>query len=120
MLKFVSGHLVRQYHLFFCVFILIYYLLWCCSLILLSGDIKTNPGPISNSRQCLSIYHWNLNSITAHNYAKVIICSIMITLPTIKEERCLYLLQIDPSFKNFEYFKSRWMYQLCLMYKSSS
>ena len=52
-------------------FILIYYLLWCNSLILLSGDIKTNPGPILSSGQCFSICHWNLNSITAHNYAKL-------------------------------------------------
>ena len=44
----------------FYVFTLIYYLLWCSSLILLIGDIKTNPGPISSSGQCLSIWNWNL------------------------------------------------------------
>ena len=67
----VSGYLVIQYLRIFCVFILIYYLLWCSSLILLSGDIKTNPGLISSSGNCFSIFHWNLNSITAHNYAKL-------------------------------------------------
>ena len=55
----------------FYVFILIYYLRWCSSLILLSGDIKTNPGPTPSSGQCFSICHWNLNSITAHNFAKL-------------------------------------------------
>ena len=45
--------------LLFYVFISIYYLLWCSSLILLSGDIKTNPGPISSSGQCFSFCHWN-------------------------------------------------------------
>ena len=55
----------------FYVFILIYYLRWCSSLILLSGDIKTNPGPTPSSVQCFSICHWNLNSITAHNFAKL-------------------------------------------------
>ena len=53
------------------MFILICYLRWCSSIILLSSDIKTNPGPIPSSRQCFSIYHWNLNSITAHNFAKL-------------------------------------------------
>ena len=55
----------------FYVFTLIYYLLWCSSLILLIGDIKTNSGPISSSGQCFSICNWNLNSITAHNCAKL-------------------------------------------------
>ena len=38
---------------------------------MLSGDIKTNPGPISSSGQCFSIYHLNLNSIATHGYAKL-------------------------------------------------
>ena len=41
------------------------------SLILLSGDIETNPGPTPSSRQCFSICHFNLNSITAHNFANL-------------------------------------------------
>ena len=48
----------------FYVLILIYYLQWCSSLILLSGDIETNPDPTP-------ICHWNLNSISAHNFAKL-------------------------------------------------
>ena len=40
-------------------YVFIVNLLWCTSLILLSGDIKTNPGPISISGQCFSICHWN-------------------------------------------------------------
>ena len=38
---------------------------------MLSGYIKTNPGPTPSSGQCFSICHWNLNSITAHNFAKL-------------------------------------------------
>ena len=38
---------------------------------MLSGDIKTNPGPTPSSGKCFSICHWNLNSITAHNFAKL-------------------------------------------------
>ena len=40
-------------------------------LINLSGDIEENPGPKLNSSQKLSICHWNLNSIAAHNFIKV-------------------------------------------------
>ena len=58
------------------MFILIYYLRWCSSLILLSGDIETNPGPTPSSGQCFSICHWNLNSITAHNFAKLSLLTV--------------------------------------------
>ena len=50
---------------------MIYYLLLRCSLVSLSGDIKTNPGPISSFGQCLPIWPWNLNTIAALNYAKL-------------------------------------------------
>ena len=35
-------------------------------LILLSGDIETNPGP-----KLISVCYWNLNSISAHNFTKI-------------------------------------------------
>ena len=40
-------------------------------LITLSGDAELNPGPKRNASQTLSIYHWNLNNICAHNFAKL-------------------------------------------------
>ena len=36
-----------------------------------SGDIEENPGPKPNSCEYLSIWHWNLNSISAHNFIKL-------------------------------------------------
>ena len=36
-----------------------------------SGNIEPNPGPKPNSRQSFSICHWNLNSISAHNFIKL-------------------------------------------------
>ena len=62
---------MKYHRFFFNVFVLIYYFLWCSSLILLSGNIKTNPGPISSSGPCFSICYWNINSIIAHNYVKL-------------------------------------------------
>ena len=40
-------------------------------LILLSGDIEMNPGPKPIAGQSFSICHWNLNSISAHNFTKI-------------------------------------------------
>ena len=40
-------------------------------LLKLSGDIEENLGPKPSSNQSFSICHWNLNSISAHNYIKV-------------------------------------------------
>ena len=36
-----------------------------------SGDIEMSPGPKSNPCHSFSLCHWNLNSLTAHNYLKV-------------------------------------------------
>ena len=40
-------------------------------LVLLSGDVEINPGPKRTPKASLSICHWNLNSISAHNYVKL-------------------------------------------------
>ena len=35
------------------------------------GDVEMNPGPKPNPCHSFSIFHWNLNSLTAHDYLKV-------------------------------------------------
>ena len=40
-------------------------------LLMLCGDIESNPGPRPNSGQSFSLCHWNLNSIAAHNFSKI-------------------------------------------------
>ena len=40
-------------------------------LITRSGDVELSPGPKRKAAQTLSICHWNLNSICAHNFAKL-------------------------------------------------
>ena len=40
-------------------------------LVLLSVDVEINLGPICTTKASLSICHWNLNSISAHDYAKL-------------------------------------------------
>ena len=40
-------------------------------LVLLSGDVEVKPGPKRTPKASLSICHWNLNRISAHNYIKL-------------------------------------------------
>ena len=40
-------------------------------LVLLNGGVEINPGPNRSPKASLSICHWNLNSISAHNYVKL-------------------------------------------------
>ena len=55
--------------------------IWLClTIIRLSGYIEENPGPIRNSNQSFSICHWNLNSITAHNYFTIALLRAYISL----------------------------------------
>ena len=35
------------------------------------GDIELNPGPRKSKGNTVSVCHWNLNSITAHNFSKL-------------------------------------------------
>ena len=41
-------------------------------LVELSGDVEKNPGPNSKPDQSFSICYWNLNSITAYNFSKIL------------------------------------------------
>ena len=49
-------------------------------LLMLSGDVEINPGPLSNCKEYFSICHWNLNSISAHDYSKLFLLKACIIL----------------------------------------
>ena len=52
--------------------ILLIHHIWLHGLMIkISGDIELNPGPKQKQDQSLSICHWNLNSIPAHNFQKL-------------------------------------------------
>ena len=59
--------------LFFVTCIHLWTVNWLYSpfLILLSGNVEINPGPRHNSGEFFSIFHWNLNSVSAYNYTKL-------------------------------------------------
>ena len=61
--------------------ILLGVLVWLCScLIILRGDVEVNSGPKNSVSECLSIYHWNLNSISAHDYSKLFLLKASISV----------------------------------------
>ena len=54
---------------------------WLCLILTKrSGDIEQNPGPKPSSCQRFSICHWNLNSISAHNFIKLSLLRPYITI----------------------------------------
>ena len=54
------------------IFIMFIQFIWVHALLIRhSGDIEMNPEPKPSSCHSFSICHWNLNSLTAHNYLKV-------------------------------------------------
>ena len=46
----------------------------------LSGDIEFNPGPKPDSSPSFSICHWNLNSMSAHNYSRISLLTAYISI----------------------------------------
>ena len=58
-----------------------FYRIWLhIHLVNLSGDVEKNPGPKSYSAQYLTICHWNLNSITAHNFTKIVLLKVYLSI----------------------------------------
>ena len=58
--------------LYFSITLIYVYHFWLYNIFMkLCGDVEENLGPIPSSNQSFSICHWNLNSISAHNYIKL-------------------------------------------------
>ena len=57
----------------FFIFQTSFYLWHISILIYLSGDIEINPGPVTNYSQGFKICHWNLNSLPAANFIKILL-----------------------------------------------
>ena len=62
---------IIRHHFSYIFSIFVVYLLYHIRLIRLSDDIELNPGPKTSSFKCFLICHWNLNSITSHEFLKV-------------------------------------------------
>ena len=57
--------------LFDIIFVFTFFVSFFSRKLLLSGDTETNPGSRRNLSNHFTICHWNLNSISAQNFAKV-------------------------------------------------
>ena len=65
-----------------------------------SSDIEENPGPKPNSCEYLSICHWNLNSISAHNFIKLSLLRAYISINKI-DIICLSETYLDSSISSY-------------------
>ena len=63
-------NLLLFYHYLKGVYITVITLLNIFVLLLCRGDIESNPGPKKLKKSYLSVYHWNLNSLSAHSFSK--------------------------------------------------
>ena len=69
------------HHFFLHHFINSIYLFFFFNLLVsLSGDLEVNPGPNCKPNEALSIYHWNLNSLSAHNMATLHLLKAYVTV----------------------------------------
>ena len=59
------------YHFFESSYLFLLTFLYIFILLRGHGDIELNPGPRKSKENTLSVCHWNLNSITAHNFSKL-------------------------------------------------
>ena len=71
----------------------------CSLLLMLSGDVEINTGPLSNCKEYFSICHWDLNSISAHDYSKVFLLKRHIMLH-IFDIICLSQTYLDSTTPN--------------------
>ena len=56
-------------------------LIFTLLLLLMSGDIELNPGPNKTNSSCkFSVCNWNLNSLAAHNFEKVVLLEAFNTI----------------------------------------
>ena len=82
-LKYNSYRSTKHFHTlsFLVTIITIWSLPWLYSLlILLSADVELNPGSKRTSTSNISICHWNLNSISTHNYIKLFLLKACIPI----------------------------------------
>ena len=96
-IKFMNILVIRIIH----IYVLVTYVFHVWLYLILtrrSGDIEQNPGPKSNS--CQSFFcHWNLNSISAHNFIKISLLKTYIVTHKL-DVICLSETYLDSSISN--------------------
>ena len=104
---YVSKISTKLYISIFLMFnILLGVLVWRCScFMILSDDVEVNPGHINSISECLSICHWNLNSISAHDYSKLFLLKAYISV------RKFDTICLSETYLDSTYLHSPWWWQ---------
>ena len=74
------SEIIESYYLFQLPFFAFTTLKLYIQFVNLSGDVEKNPGPKSYSAQYLTICHWNLNNVAAHNLIKVTLLKVYLSV----------------------------------------
>ena len=83
--------------------------IWVYSiLITVSGDIEKNMGPKSSFCEKFSICHWNLNSISAHNFIKISLLNAYISTHNF-DILCLSETYLDSSMDIINHSNQRYL-----------
>ena len=76
--------------------------IWVCSILInLSGDVEKNPGPKPSFCDTFFICHWNLNSISAHNFIKITLLHVYVSTHNV-QILCLSETYLDSSISSNE------------------
>ena len=62
--------LLYCWHYFESAFIFLLTLVYILIILQFHGNIEPNPGPKNLNTNSFSVCHWNLNSLSAHNFSK--------------------------------------------------
>ena len=52
----------------------------CSLLLMLSGEVEMNQGPLRNCKKYFWFCHWNVNSISSHDYSKLFLLKAYVIL----------------------------------------
>ena len=68
---FLFSRFKKNKGVFVSIFIFTFFISFFSRKLFLSGDIENNPEPRRNLNNHFTICHWNLNSISTHNFVKI-------------------------------------------------
>ena len=100
--KFRTIHICLNLIIYISILLLYVKYFWFYEIVLkLSGDIEENLGAKPSSNQSFSICHWNLNSISAHNYIKVSLLRAYISTPKF-DVICIFETYLDSDTTDYD------------------
>ena len=82
----------------------------CSLLLMLSGDVEINSGPLSNCKDYFSVCHWNLNRISVHDYSKLFLLKQILyfinLISFIRKISWFLILLLSPMMTNYKFLST--------------